>query len=513
MEPLARPAIDVVKENITRFIPDRFSKTYFNWMENIKDWCISRQLWWGHRIPAWYCQDCGEVIVSKTDPTKCKCGSHNLKQDEDVLDTWFSSALWPFSTLGFPDETEDLKYFYPTNLLVTGYDIIFFWVARMVFSGIEHMGETPFSEVLIHGIVRDGLGRKMSKSLGNGVDPLEMIDKYGADALRLSLCIGVSPGADVRFNEEKIEPARNFINKLWNAAKFVLINTSGSKSLEFKPKSSADKWIVHKFNILTKEVNRNFKNYDLGLVASKLYDFVWSDFCDWYIEASKSALYGEDEDAKQATQGVLVFILKNILKLLHPFIPFVTEKIWSATDEKETIMLADYPVYDKKLVYKDSYADFEIIKEIVRNIRNVRSEMNVEPGKKLAIFIIKSTSDKNLTNINENQEYIKRLAGIADISFKTQKEEIIEKVVSVVVMDIEVLIPLGEMVDFEKEAVRLRKEIDQLSKEIKRNESMLNNQGFLAKAPASLVEAERIKLKSNKEKMEKLEKSLEEVLN
>ena len=513
MEPLARPAIDVVKENITRFIPDRFSKTYFNWMENIKDWCISRQLWWGHRIPAWYCQDCGEVIVSKTDPTKCKCGSHNLKQDEDVLDTWFSSALWPFSTLGFPDETEDLKYFYPTNLLVTGYDIIFFWVARMVFSGIEHMGETPFSEVLIHGIVRDGLGRKMSKSLGNGVDPLEMIDKYGADALRLSLCIGVSPGADVRFNEEKIEPARNFINKLWNAAKFVLINTSGSKSLEFKPKSSADKWIVHKFNILTKEVNRNFKNYDLGLVASKLYDFVWSDFCDWYIEASKSALYGEDEDAKQATQGVLVFILKNILKLLHPFIPFVTEKIWSATDEKETIMLADYPVYDKKLVYKDSYADFEIIKEIVRNIRNVRSEMNVEPGKKLAIFIIKSTSDKNLTNINENQEYIKRLAGIADISFKTQKEEIIEKVVSVVVMDIEVLIPLGEMVDFEKEAARLRKEIEQLFKEIKRNESMLNNQGFLAKAPASLVEAERIKLKSNKEKMEKLEKSLEEVLN
>ncbi|HQC54325.1 MAG TPA: valine--tRNA ligase [Clostridia bacterium] len=513
MEPLAKPAIDVVKKNKTKFIPDRFSKTYFNWMENIKDWCISRQLWWGHRIPAWYCQDCGEIIVSKTDPTKCnKCGSTNLKQDEDVLDTWFSSALWPFSTLGFPDDTEDLKCFYPTNLLVTGYDIIFFWVARMIFSGIEHMGKTPFSEVLIHGIVRDGLGRKMSKSLGNGVDPIEMIDKYGADALRLSLCIGVSPGADVRFNEEKIEPSRNFINKLWNAAKFVLLNTADCTNPAFKPKSSADKWIVHKFNILTKEVNRNFKSYDLGLVASKLYDFVWSDFCDWYIEASKSALYGEDKEAKEATQGVLLFMLKNILKLLHPFIPFVTERIWSATDEKNTIMVAEYPTHDKKLVYKDSYLDFETVKEIVRNIRNIRAEMNVDPGKKLSVFVLKSTSDKNIANIVNNQEYIKRLAGVTGVSFIANKEDINEKVVSMVIQDIEVLIPLGEMVDFEKEAARLKKEIEQLEKEIKRNESMLNNQGFLAKAPAHLVEAEKEKLIANREKMAKLERSLKEVI-
>jgi len=512
MDELAKPAISAVKEKETTFIPSRFSKIYFNWMENIKDWCISRQLWWGHRIPAWYCEDCGEIIVSKEDPSYCpKCNSSKLFQDEDVLDTWFSSALWPFSTLGFPEKTKELDYFYPTNILVTAYDIIFFWVARMIFSGIEHMGKVPFPEVLIHGIVRDGQGRKMSKSLGNGVDPIEMIEKYGADALRLSLCMGVAPGSDVRFSEDKIEPARNFINKLWNAARFVLMNSENMEinKVSLENLTSVDKWILHKFNILAKEVNRNLKKYELGLVASKLYDFVWSDYCDWYIEASKSALYGENKSARDNTLSVLNYVLKNILKLLHPLLPFVTEKIWIESGENSTIMLQSYPEYQKKLVSNQAYDEFEFIKEIIRSIRNLRAEMCVEASKKLQIFIV-SNREKC---IMDNSEYLKRLANLTMITALKDKTSLTQMTTNIVVPDCEIFIPLGELIDRDKEIGRLLKEIQSTNKEILRATSMLNSAGFISKAPAELVLAEKEKLASNNKKIAKLQSMLQELNN
>lgn len=512
MDELAKPAISAVKEKETTFIPSRFSKIYFNWMENIKDWCISRQLWWGHRIPAWYCEDCGEIIVSKEDPSYCpKCNSSKLFQDEDVLDTWFSSALWPFSTLGFPEKTKELDYFYPTNILVTAYDIIFFWVARMIFSGIEHMGKVPFPEVLIHGIVRDGQGRKMSKSLGNGVDPIEMIEKYGADALRLSLCMGVAPGSDVRFSEDKIEPARNFINKLWNAARFVLMNSENIEinKVSLENLTSVDKWILHKFNILAKEVNRNLKKYELGLVASKLYDFVWSDYCDWYIEASKSALYGENKSARDNTLSVLNYVLKNILKLLHPLLPFVTEKIWIESGENSTIMLQSYPEYQKKLVSNQAYDEFEFIKEIIRSIRNLRAEMCVEASKKLQIFIV-SNREKC---IMDNSEYLKRLANLTMITALKDKTGLTQMTTNIVVPDCEIFIPLGELIDRDKEIGRLLKEIQSTNKEILRATSMLNSAGFISKAPAELVLAEKEKLASNNKKIAKLQSMLQELNN
>ncbi|MFA7663286.1 MAG: valine--tRNA ligase [Clostridia bacterium] len=512
MDELAKPAISAVKEKETTFIPSRFSKIYFNWMENIKDWCISRQLWWGHRIPAWYCEDCGEIIVSKEDPSYCpKCNSSKLFQDEDVLDTWFSSALWPFSTLGFPEKTKELDYFYPTNILVTAYDIIFFWVARMIFSGIEHMGKVPFPEVLIHGIVRDGQGRKMSKSLGNGVDPIEMIEKYGADALRLSLCMGVAPGSDVRFSEDKIEPARNFINKLWNAARFVLMNSENIEinKVSLENLTSVDKWILHKFNILAKEVNRNLKKYELGLVASKLYDFVWSDYCDWYIEASKSALYGENKSARDNTLSVLNYVLKNILKLLHPLLPFVTEKIWIESGENSTIMLQSYPEYQKKLVSNQAYDEFEFIKEIIRSIRNLRAEMCVEASKKLQIFIV-SNREKC---IMDNSEYLKRLANLTMITALKDKTSLTQMTTNIVVPDCEIFIPLGELIDRDKEIGRLLKEIQSTNKEIIRATSMLNSAGFISKAPAELVLAEKEKLASNNKKIAKLQSMLQELNN
>ncbi|MDD4121064.1 MAG: valine--tRNA ligase [Clostridia bacterium] len=512
MDELAKPAISAVKEKETTFIPSRFSKIYFNWMENIKDWCISRQLWWGHRIPAWYCEDCGEIIVSKEDPSYCpKCNSSKLFQDEDVLDTWFSSALWPFSTLGFPEKTKELDYFYPTNILVTAYDIIFFWVARMIFSGIEHMGKVPFPEVLIHGIVRDGQGRKMSKSLGNGVDPIEMIEKYGADALRLSLCMGVAPGSDVRFSEDKIEPARNFINKLWNAARFVLMNSENIEinKVSLENLTSVDKWILHKFNILAKEVNRNLKKYELGLVASKLYDFVWSDYCDWYIEASKSALYGENKSARDNTLSVLNYVLKNILKLLHPLLPFVTEKIWIESGENSTIMLQSYPEYQKKLVSNQAYDEFEFIKEIIRSIRNLRAEMCVEASKKLQIFIV-SNREKC---IMDNSEYLKRLANLTMITALKDKTSLTQMTTNIVVPDCEIFIPLGELIDRDKEIGRLLKEIQSTNKEILRATSMLNSAGFISKAPAELVLAEKEKLASNNKKIAKLQSMLQELNN
>ncbi len=512
MEELARPAIKVVRENKIRFIPERFSKTYFNWMENIKDWCISRQLWWGHRIPAWYCAECGEVIVEKEDPTCCpKCGSKNIHQDENVLDTWFSSALWPFSTLGYPDNTEDLKYFYPTNVLVTAYDIIFFWVARMIFSGIEHMGQIPFPEVLIHGIVRDAKGRKMSKSLGNGIDPLELIDKYGADALRFSLTTGVAPGSDIRFSEDKIEPARNFLNKLWNASRFVLMNSEG----KVLPKigcfryTPADKWILYKLNKVTKEVNAYLRKYELGMANAALYDFIWSDFCDWYIELTKPALYSDNEKAKCETLAVLTYVLKSILKLMHPFTPFITERIWTECGETSTIMLAQYPDYNKKHNFKEDFERFESIKDIIRSVRNLRAEMDVPVAKKLNLFVV--TQVENY--IAKNESYIKKLANVEAINFVQSKNDVKEKSVSIVLSNSEVYIPLGELVDVEKELQRLTKELKVMEGEIKRSEGMLNNAGFVQKAPKQLIENEKAKLLANSEKKAKLLERIEELKN
>ena len=512
MDSLAAPALKVVKDKKINFIPERFSKTYFNWMENIKDWCISRQLWWGHRIPAWYCPECGEVIVEKEDPTCCpKCGCKDIHQDEDVLDTWFSSALWPFSTLGFPDNTADLKYFYPTNVLVTAYDIIFFWVARMIFSGLEHMGEIPFPEVLIHGIVRDAKGRKMSKSLGNGIDPLELIDKYGADALRFSLTTGVAPGSDIRFSEDKIEPARNFLNKLWNASRFVLMNSEGKNlpkigSFRYTP---ADKWILFKLNKVTREVNTYLKKYEMGMANAALYDFIWSDFCDWYIELTKPALYSDNEKQKCETLAVLTYVLKQILKLMHPFTPFITERIWQECGEESTIMLAEYPAYNKKYANRADFEKFESIKDIIRSVRNLRAEMDVPVSKKLNLYVVSNEAQY----IGKNASYIMKLANVEGIKFIADKSEVTEKSVSIVASGSEIYIPLGELVDVEKELQRLEKELKTTEGEIKRSEGMLNNQGFVAKAPKQLIENEKIKLQANTEKKAKLLERIEELKN
>ncbi|MBR2480452.1 MAG: valine--tRNA ligase [Clostridia bacterium] len=512
MEELARPALKVVRNGKIKFIPERFSKTYFNWMENIKDWCISRQLWWGHRIPAWYCPECGEVIVEKEDPTCCpKCGCKNIRQDEDVLDTWFSSALWPFSTLGYPEKTDELNYFYPTNVLVTAYDIIFFWVARMIFSGLEHMGEIPFPEVLIHGIVRDAKGRKMSKSLGNGIDPLELIDKYGADALRFSLTTGVAPGSDIRFSEDKIEPARNFLNKLWNASRFVLMNSEGKtlpKMGTFKY-TPADKWILYKLNKVTRDVNAYLKKYELGMANASLYDFIWSDFCDWYIELTKPALYSDNEKAKSETLAVLTYVLKQILKLMHPFTPFITERIWKECGEENTIMLAEYPKYNKNRNFVKDYEKFESIKEIIRSVRNLRAEMDVPVSKKLNLYVV--TDEQKYIAMNES--YIKKLANVENVKFVSSKVEVTEKSVSIVASGAEVYIPLGELVDVEKELQRLNKELKTMEGEIKRSEGMLNNPGFVAKAPKQLIENEKAKLQANTEKKAKLLERIEELKN
>lgn len=510
MEGLARPAINVVRSKKVKFIPERFSKTYFNWMENIKDWCISRQLWWGHRIPAWYCDKCGEVIVEKEDPTVCpKCGSTHLRQDEDVLDTWFSSALWPFSTLGFPEMTDDLKYFYPTNVLVTAYDIIFFWVARMIFSGLEHMGEIPFPEVLIHGIVRDAQGRKMSKSLGNGIDPLLLIEKYGADTLRFSLCTGVAPGSDIRFSEEKMEPSRNFLNKIWNASRFVLMNMEGKKLPQIGSfrYSYADKWILNKLNNVIGEVNSNLKKYEIGLAAGKLYDFVWSDFCDWYVELTKPVLYSDNEKKKGEALAVLRFVLRQILKLMHPFTPFITEEIWKEIGDSETIMLEKYPFKARNFSYTKDCEKFEGIKDVIKSIRNLRSEMDVQPSKKLTIYVL----SKEANYIDKCSSYIMKLANVQAIEFISDKGEVKEKCANIVSDFAEILIPLGELVDMDKEIARLNKELETLKKEIARGEGMLKNQGFLAKAPKQLVDAENEKLATNKEKFAKLEARIAEL--
>ncbi len=511
MQPLAEPAIEVVRKKSVKFIPARFSKIYFNWMENVKDWCISRQLWWGHRIPAYYCQDCGEMIISKQDVKVCtKCGSANVKQDEDVLDTWFSSALWPFSTLGYPDITEDLKYFYPTDVLVTGYDIIFFWVARMIFSGLEHMNRIPFKDVLIHGLVRDAKGRKMSKSLGNGIDPTEIIAKFGADTLRFSLINGVAPGSDMRFSDEKIEGARNFMNKIWNASRFVLLNTEGKKISPISEckLNSADKWIISKLNKTIKDVTVNMEKYEMGIALSNLYDFVWNDFCDWYIEFTKPILYGEDDKKRNDTVSVLTFVLGEVLKLLHPFVPFITEKIYRSMPNNDgSIMVADFPRYNSRLKYAACVKDVEVVKEVIKSIRNIKVTVGAAPSKKVKLYV--KTDDKRA--LKNGAVYVEKLAGVSELSFIEDKKELAEKVVSQVVAGMELYIPMGELVDMDKEIERLNNEIRAVETEIARASGKLANKGFLDKAPKSLVDAEREKLNKHLDTREKLKARLKEL--
>lgn len=508
MKPLAEPAIKAVKEKKTRFVPNRFSSIYYNWMNNIKDWCISRQLWWGHRIPAYYCDECNEVIVSEEAPTVCpKCGCTHFQQENDVLDTWFSSALWPFSTLGWPDKTKDLEYFYPTNVLITAYDIIFFWVARMIFSGIENMGEVPFSDVLIHGLVRDEQGRKMSKSLGNGIDPLEIIDTYGADSLRFALANGIAPGGDTRFSKSKVESCRNFINKIWNASRFVLLNLDGVEigDINTCKKTMADRWILNRLNKVTREVTKNLEKYEIGIAGNKLYDFVWSELCDWYIELVKPVLYSEDKEAKKDTLTVLVYVLGETLKLLHPYIPFVTEKIYQELPNRdETIMRSAWPKANQKFAYNKDAKDFTAIMELIRSIRNIRAEVGLIPSKRIDLFL--DTDAVKL--INKCKGYISKLAGIESISF-IEKGSTPDKARSAVTSIATLYIPMGELVDAEKEIARLNLEIEKTLKEIARSEGMLNNKGFVARAPQALVEGEKAKLVANNERLAKLKERLE----
>ncbi len=511
MKPLAKPAIEAVMKNKTKFTPDRFAKIYYNWLENIKDWCISRQLWWGHRIPVWYCDDCKEEICSVETPTVCpKCGSTHLHQDEDVLDTWFSSALWPFSTLGWPDATEEFRYFYPTDVLVTGYDIIPFWVMRMMFSGIEQTEKVPFHDVLIHGLVRDEQGRKMSKSLGNGIDPLEVIEKYGTDSLRLALLTGIAPGNDTRFTDTKVEASRNFINKLWNASRFVIMNAGDSKVLKpeeirFQP---ADRWIISKLQSAIREVTLSLKKFDLGIAVDKLTDFVWNDFCDWYIELSKPALYGGDADKKASAVGVLCFVLENIIKLLHPFIPFVTEEIFSyLPNTSGSVMTADYPRYNMKYAYKKEAKAFEAVIELIKSVRAVKVSVNCAPAKKVHLYL--ATEMKRLVNANRGS--IQRLAGISEIDFVSNGVEAGGKTVSQVCELGQFFIPLGEMVNLDEEKKRLEKELDRIMGEIARAGGKLANNNFVTKAPKKLVEEERTKLEKYFGMKEKIEKQLKDL--
>ncbi len=510
MEPLAGPAIEAVRRGETKFVPDRFSKIYYHWMENIRDWCISRQLWWGHRIPAWYCQDCGELIVAKEAPDTCpKCASHQLKQDPDTLDTWFSSALWPFSTLGWPEDTEELRYFYPTSVLVTGYDIIFFWVARMIFSGVAHMGKAPFETVFIHGIVRDAQGRKMSKSLGNGVDPLKVIDEYGADALRFTLATNNSPGNDMRFVEEKVKASRNFANKLWNATRFILMNLPEEIDSPALPASlqTEDKWVLSKLNTLIREVTDNLEKFELGIAVQKLYDFIWDVLCDWYIELTKSRIQAGGESAKSAQQ-VLVYVMNQCLKLLHPIMPFITEEIWQAIpNDCESIMIASWPQYRKDLCFQKEEEDFEKIMGAIKAIRNRRAEMNVPPSKKARVFVKTMHTDV----FESGAMFIERLAsasGVQVSGMAPQAGEDFSDAVQVITDGAVIFIPLDELVDKQKELARLEKERKVCEKDIAMVEQKLSSQGFLEKAPQNVVEAERVKLEKHKARLEKILESI-----
>ena len=505
MKPLAEPAIGVVKKGEVKYIPDRFSKIYLNWMENIHDWCISRQLWWGHRIPAYYCLDCGAMEVSEYDITICKkCNSTNIKQDDDVLDTWFSSALWPFSTLGWPEDSGDLKYYYPTSVLVTAYDIITFWVSKMIFMGIECMEQIPFPNVFIHGLVRDALGRKMSKSLGNGFDPLEIIEGYGADALRFALATGNSPGNDMRFSDEKIESARNFNNKIWNAARFVLMNIDIEK-IDLPDVSELqleDKWILSLYNKLVREVTDNIDNYELGMALSKLYDFIWDKFCDWYIELLKPRFANNDINA----QNVISYILSNTLKLLHPFMPFITEEIWqSLPHENESIMISHFPEYDKNFEFIQDEIYMERLITAVRAIRNRRAEMNVPPSKKVKLFIY---TDKTDTFNTQTSVFFEKLASASQVIINPGDNYISDETVQIITDSAIINIPLAEMVDYEKETERLTKEKHNTLMEIERLENKLNNDGFISKAPPQVIEGEKVKLNNYKETLNGIEKAL-----
>ena len=507
MEELAKPAIEAVKKGETKFVPERFDKIYYHWLENIKDWCISRQLWWGHRIPAFYCDDCGEMVVTKEDKAVCpKCGKP-MRQDSDTLDTWFSSALWPFSTLGWPEQTEDLKYFYPTATLVTGYDIIFFWVVRMMFSALKNTGEVPFKTVLIHGLVRDAQGRKMSKSLGNGIDPLQVIDEYGADALRFMLATGNAPGNDMRYMEEKVTSARNFANKLWNASRFVMMNLPDDFEFKGIPENLRveDKWIISKFNKLAKEVNYNLDKFELGVACSKLYDFIWDVYCDWYIELTKPRIQAGGKTMEDA-QAVLVYVLEGSLKLLHPFMPYITEEIWQTLEDgKSMIITADYPVYDEKLTFNEEEQQFEKVIAAIKAVRNRRNEMNVPPSVKAKLFI--ETNEEEL--YKNSAAFFEKLASASEI--ETGSHFDMPDAVTAVTEFARIFIPFDQLVDKEKELARLAKEKAKVQKDIDFLEKKLNNQGFISKAPAAQVEKEREKLAKAKEKMSKIELSVKQL--
>ena len=505
MKPLAEEAIRVVNDKEVEFVPERFTKTYLNWMNNVHDWCISRQLWWGHRIPAFYCDKCGEMVVSKTDVDVCpKCGAP-MRQEEDVLDTWFSSALWPFSTLGWPDKTEDLAYYYPTSTLVTGYDIIFFWVARMIFSGCEHMKKPPFKHVFMHGIVRDSQGRKMSKSLGNGIDPLEVISKYGADALRFTLATGNSPGNDMRFYWERVESSRNFANKIWNAARFVLMNLEIEDcSLPENPEIE-DKWILSRFNGVARSVTENLDKFELGVALSNLYDFIWDEFCDWYIELVKTRLYGDNKESKLNAEHTLCFVLCGILKLMHPFMPFITEEIYCALPTgEETIMTSEWPKYSDRLNFPEEEKQMSVICGAIKSIRNIRTEMNVVPSRKASMIIVTD----NARLFEGGTAFFEKLAGAKDVTVTNEEKNIPDGAVSVIVEGAKIFIPMDELIDTEKEKQRLEKEKQRLEAEIERVEKKLSNQGFIAKAPAKLIEEEKEKGVKYKEMYGKVLESL-----
>lgn len=529
MEELAKPAIAAAKNGELVHVPERFEKIYLHWLENIRDWCISRQLWWGHRIPAYYCDDCGEIIVTREEPHTChKCKSENLKQDEDVLDTWFSSALWPFSTLGWPDKTEDLEYFFPTDVLVTGYDIIFFWVVRMVFSSLNLMGEVPFKYVYVHGLVRDEQGRKMSKSLGNGIDPLEIIDEYGADALRFMLLSGITPGNDTRFLEDRLISARNFANKLWNASRFVMMNVKGEDnsflpmtdiklSLERDLLKSEDKWIISRINEAVKDITGNMDKFELSLAEQKVYDLIWNEYCDWYIELVKQRLYGENEEDKAVCRGVIIYALSQMLKLLHPFMPFITEEIWSFIPDGETaadnpenfIMKSDWPIFNYNFKFKRDVEIIEASKSAIVNIRNIRAEAEALPSKKLSAIIL---SDKDKTDlIKAGEAYIKNIGNITEINFINNREEIPEEVMSAVMNGAEIFIPLDDLADYSAEFERLKKENIRLTGEVKRIEGKLSNRGFVEKAPEKVIKGEKDKLENYKDMLEKVLARLEVV--
>ena len=506
MKPLAKAAIDVVKDGRIKFVPERFTKTYMNWMENVHDWCISRQLWWGHRIPAWYCDDCGKITVAREDPCECEyCHSKNIRQEEDVLDTWFSSALWPFSTMGWPDKTPELDYWYPTSVMVTGYDIIFFWVARMIFSGMEQMKKEPFHTVFIHGLVRDSQGRKMSKSLGNGIDPLEMAEKYGADALRFNLITGNSPGNDMRFYVEKCEAMRNFCNKIWNASRFVMMNLTVEDNHLPEKLETEDKWILSKLDRVIKEVCDNMDSFELGVAAGKIYDFIWDDYCDWYIELTKPRLNGDDETAKEGAQRVLLYVLVEILKLLHPFMPFITEEIWQALPhEGYTLMMQSYPVYDGSLNFPEDETSFGMVMDAIKAVRARRAEMNVPPSRKSRLIIV---TDKAKA-FNDGEKFICKLAYASGIEVRAELPESTDGMVSVITDNARMFMPMAELVDLEKERTRMEKELANAKKQLDGQIAKLANENFVSRAPEKVVNVEREK----KAKLEALIENLEESL-